>query len=160
MVSRPERAFSADLIGPVSISSENRVLHEQLRRHVEQALGSCLCLDHSNQGNGTRQKARPDPEASGRYVQFVAEGRDVKLWEEALSGQIYLGDEAFVQRMQAYASSPDAVDIPRARASCRPVFAVVPRASPSRLCNSLGFQQWWIYAIGDCAGDRLIGVTC
>jgi hypothetical protein len=31
---------------------------------------------------------------------------DVTLWEETLSGQIYLGDEAFVQRMQAYAASP------------------------------------------------------
>jgi REP element-mobilizing transposase RayT len=57
----------------------------------------------------------PRREGSGRYALFVAEGRDVKLWEEALSGQIYLGDEAFVQRMQAYAASPDAVDIPRAQ---------------------------------------------
>lgn len=34
------------------------------------------------------------------YARFVAEGRDVKLWDDALTGQIYLGDEAFVHRMQ------------------------------------------------------------
>jgi hypothetical protein len=53
----------------------------------------------------------PRREGPGHYAEFVAQGRDVKLWEEALSGQIYLGDEAFVQQMQAYALSPDAVDI-------------------------------------------------
>jgi putative transposase len=57
----------------------------------------------------------PRREGPGRYAEFVAQGRDVKLWEEALSGQIYLGEEAFVQQMQAYALSPDAVDIPRAQ---------------------------------------------
>jgi REP element-mobilizing transposase RayT len=34
------------------------------------------------------------------YIRFVAEGRDVRLWDDALSRQIYLGDEAFVHRMQ------------------------------------------------------------
>jgi hypothetical protein len=45
----------------------------------------------------------------------VAQARDVRLWEEALSGQIFLGGEAFIQRMQAYASLSDDVDIPRVR---------------------------------------------
>lgn len=62
-----------------------------------------------------RQLAPGAPRREGpeRYAQFVAQGRDVKLWEEALSGQIYLGDEEFIQRMQAYATLPDDVDIPR-----------------------------------------------
>lgn len=34
---------------------------------------------------------------------------------EALSGQIYLGGEAFLQRMRAYAAAPDAQEIPRTR---------------------------------------------
>ena len=50
-----------------------------------------------------------------RYAEFVAQGRDVKLWDEALTGQIYLGSEAFVKRMQARAELPDAANIPRAQ---------------------------------------------
>jgi hypothetical protein len=59
-----------------------------------------------------RQLAPRAPRREGpeRYAQFVAQGRDVKLWEAALSGQIYLGDEEFIQRMQAYATLPDDVD--------------------------------------------------
>ena len=34
----------------------------------------------------------------------------MKLWDEALSGQIYLGGEAFVQRMLGYAASRNAQD--------------------------------------------------
>jgi putative transposase len=34
------------------------------------------------------------------YVQTVSAARDVRLWDEALSQQVYLGDDAFVQRMQ------------------------------------------------------------
>ena len=39
----------------------------------------------------------------------------MKLWEEALSGQIYLGGEAFVQRMLGYAASRDAPEVPAAQ---------------------------------------------
>lgn len=35
-----------------------------------------------------------------RYAKLVAEAHDVRLWDEALRQQIYLGDEAFVERMQ------------------------------------------------------------
>ena len=48
-----------------------------------------------------------------RYAEFVAQGQKVKLWEEALTGQIYLGDEAFVERMQARVESINTPDIPR-----------------------------------------------
>ncbi len=39
--------------------------------------------------------------AASRYVTLVARGKDVRLWDDALKGQIYLGDEAFMTRMQA-----------------------------------------------------------
>jgi putative transposase len=55
----------------------------------------------------------PRREGPARYAQFVAQGRDVKLWEEALTGQIYLGGEDFVQRMQAYAAYADEKEIPQ-----------------------------------------------
>ena len=37
------------------------------------------------------------------YAESVAAGRDTPLWEQALRQQIYLGDDAFVTRMQARA---------------------------------------------------------
>jgi len=37
----------------------------------------------------------------------------VKLWDQTLTGQIYLGGEAFVKRMQARAELPDVSDVPR-----------------------------------------------
>lgn len=49
-----------------------------------------------------------------RYAAFVAQGRGVRLWEEALSGQIYLGDERFVTRVQSKAKDMrDQREIPR-----------------------------------------------
>jgi REP element-mobilizing transposase RayT len=57
----------------------------------------------------------PRREGPSRYVQFVAEGKGVKLWEEALSGQIYLGGEAFVQRMMGHVASRDVREVPVAQ---------------------------------------------
>jgi len=54
----------------------------------------------------------PRREGPARYAQFVAGGKGVKLWEEALSGQIYLGGEEFVQRMLCYVASQDAQEVP------------------------------------------------
>lgn len=39
------------------------------------------------------------------YKALVAAGRDVKLWDEALRQQVFLGDTHFVQRMQDLASN-------------------------------------------------------
>jgi REP element-mobilizing transposase RayT len=39
--------------------------------------------------------------AKRRYAAFVAQGAGVRLWDASLRQQIYLGDESFVQRMQA-----------------------------------------------------------
>ena len=38
--------------------------------------------------------------AEQRYTRLVAEAAGMRLWDEALRGQIYLGDEAFIERMQ------------------------------------------------------------
>jgi len=40
------------------------------------------------------------------YAELVEAGRDVKLWDEALNRQIYLGDDDFMQRMLDAASPP------------------------------------------------------
>jgi hypothetical protein len=62
---------------------------------------------------------RAGPAAYGR---FVAQGRGLRLWEESLAGQIYLGDEAFRRSMQAKAPEQDK-EIPRAqrRSPLRPL---------------------------------------
>jgi REP-associated tyrosine transposase len=53
--------------------------------------------------------------AAERYAQMVASAPDASLWDSALRQQIYLGDEGFVQRMQALAKPRNRTDrdIPR-----------------------------------------------
>jgi REP element-mobilizing transposase RayT len=38
--------------------------------------------------------------AAAKYAAFVAQGQGVRLWDEHLRQQIYLGDDAFIVRMQ------------------------------------------------------------
>ncbi|MBI4190153.1 MAG: transposase [Betaproteobacteria bacterium] len=59
-----------------------------------------------------RAPRRDGPDA---YARFVAQGRGVKLWDEALAGQIFLGGEAFVKRMQARIGVVSEHEIPRAQ---------------------------------------------
>lgn len=42
-------------------------------------------------------------QAGKRYAALVEAGKEVRLWDQALRQQIYLGDEEFVDRMQALA---------------------------------------------------------
>lgn len=65
--------------------------------------------------------------ASLAYADLVAAGKDVALWPDHLRQQMYLGDEAFVLRMQALASdrAVSSKEIPKAQ-----------RASPKAL------QDW------------------
>jgi REP element-mobilizing transposase RayT len=53
--------------------------------------------------------------AADRYARLVASVPDANLWDRALRQQIYLGDEAFVDRMQALAEPRNSTDsdIPR-----------------------------------------------
>ena len=57
----------------------------------------------------------PIREGPSAYARFVAQGRGVKLWEQALTGQIFLGSEAFAKRMQAKAGAGSAREVPRAQ---------------------------------------------
>lgn len=54
-------------------------------------------------------------EAAKRYAECVATAPVISLWETALRQQIYLGDAAFVDRMQLQVEPPRAAarDIPR-----------------------------------------------
>jgi len=53
--------------------------------------------------------------AAERYTQWVASAPDAALWSKALRQQIYLGDEQFVERMQALAAPKNRsdTDIPK-----------------------------------------------
>ncbi len=53
--------------------------------------------------------------AAARYARLVVQAKDIRLWDGALRQQIYLGDEAFVERMQARAEPKNSTDpdIPR-----------------------------------------------
>jgi len=55
--------------------------------------------------------------AASRYCALVVAGRDVRLWDQALRQQIYLGDSSFVDRMQVLADSArtQATEVPRAQ---------------------------------------------
>jgi hypothetical protein len=59
--------------------------------------------------------ARDSAEAAMHYMTLVAQGKNVRLWDEALRQQIYLGDDAFVARMQTLAD-PTKMDAPEVRA--------------------------------------------
>ncbi len=55
--------------------------------------------------------------AASRYARLLAAAGEVRLWEKALRQQIYLGDEAFVERMQRLADPKRtaAREIPKAQ---------------------------------------------
>ena len=56
--------------------------------------------------------------AAARYAALVAEGSEPALWSTALRQQVYLGDEAFVERMQSLSTPAGAVsttEIPKAQ---------------------------------------------
>jgi len=61
------------------------------------------------------QTARDAARAAQRYATLVGSEPELQLWPGALQQQIYLGDEAFVSRMQALASpqAAAATDVPR-----------------------------------------------
>ena len=57
-----------------------------------------------------RQRAADRRRAADRYARLVASVPDAKLWDSALRQQIYLGDEDFVERMQALAQPRNSID--------------------------------------------------
>lgn len=57
----------------------------------------------------------PLRDGPAKYAAFVAQGKGVTLWEENLRGQIYLGNEAFVRRMQARLGAHTSLEVPRAQ---------------------------------------------
>jgi putative transposase len=55
--------------------------------------------------------------AAAQYAEFVAQGHGVALWDTALQQQIYLGDDAFIARMQSHAGIDNASPLAPKRAA-------------------------------------------
>ena len=69
-----------------------------------------------------RQLAESEAAGRKRYAEFVAQGRGVRLWEKALSGQIYLGDERFVAKIHSRGRGVrETPEIPRAQRRRKPL---------------------------------------
>lgn len=68
-----------------------------------------------------QQLAHTEARGQKRYAEFVAQGRDVRLWDLALRGQIYLGDEQFVKKLQSRRKGKgESREVPRAQRRSAP----------------------------------------
>ena len=75
--------------------------------------------------------------AARSYAELVAnvQQNDASFWQEALRGQVFLGDEAFVEAMQAKSAPPNRID------------KEIPKAQRFRL-------RTWHDCLAHCGGDR------
>jgi putative transposase len=66
--------------------------------------------------------SRDAKRAAVRYEKLVEQGKDVRLWDDALRQQIYLGDDSFIRRMQALLEPERirAADVPRPQRRTQP----------------------------------------
>ena len=82
----------------------------------------------------TAQTAAHARRARQLYAQLVEAGRDLRLWDQGLNKQIYLGDDDFVQRMQSLATGARAAskDVPKAQRSAPRTLAYWLNACNSR----------------------------
>jgi REP element-mobilizing transposase RayT len=72
-------------------------------------------------------------EARRRYARFVTEGVGAESIWQHLNRQVYLGDDAFVTRMQSRAERDDDVNVPRAqRRPPPPILAAIVRKHRDR----------------------------
>jgi putative transposase len=96
--------------------------------------------------------------AALRYAALVAAGKDVKLWDEALAQQIYLGDAEFVERMQALIekNAANATDIPRLqrRVQTKPIDYYLRRNKDrdAGICDAVATGQHSMTDVGKALG--------
>jgi putative transposase len=78
--------------------------------------------------------ARDLAQCHKKYAQLVSAARDLRLWDQALNRQVYLGDEDFVQRMQAMAAPSQAHNsqVPKAQRSTPKTLAAWLRTCATR----------------------------
>jgi len=103
--------------------------------------------------------ARSRCEARRRYMRFVAEGVGAEpIWTH-LNRQVYLGDDAFVARMQAQTEHIDEINVPRAqRKPPAPPLAAIAAAHDDRNRAILAAYQTGEYSYAQIAEH--FGVHC
>jgi putative transposase len=93
-----------------------------------------------------------------RYAALVAAGKGVKLWDEALAHQIFLGGQKFVERMQALMEkdTSSAKDIPRLqrRAMPKPIEYYLKRNKDrdAAICEAITKGQHSMTDVGKALG--------
>jgi putative transposase len=93
-----------------------------------------------------------------RYTALVAAGKGVKLWDEALAQQIYLGGAEFIERMQALIEqdASKTKDIPRLqrRAAAKPIDYYLKRNKDrdAGICEAVTAGQHSMTDIGKALG--------
>jgi putative transposase len=96
--------------------------------------------------------------AALRYAALVAAGKGVKLWDEALAQQIYLGDAEFIERMQALIEKDagNAKDIPRLqrRVQTKPIDYYLKRNKDrdAGICEAITKGQHSMTDVGKALG--------
>jgi putative transposase len=103
-----------------------------------------MLLGHTASDGDDRRQARQ------RYAELVADARDLRLWDDSLRQQIFLGDEAFVERMLAIAD-------PKRRTS--PEVPTIQRATPWTLAQWLAACPSREEALLRAHVDSLLTVT-
>lgn len=86
-------------------------------------------LGRAVQGEADRRRA------AGLYARLVREADDSQLWQQGLRQQVFLGDEAFVQRALQALALPDAVglrEVPRAQRRPPASLQALLASSPNR----------------------------
>jgi putative transposase len=96
--------------------------------------------------------ARSRSEARRRYMRFVADGVGAEpIWTH-LNRQVYLGDDAFVARMQAQTEQVDEINVPRAqRRPPAPPLAAIAAAQADRNRAILAAYQTGEYSYAQIA---------
>ena len=56
-------------------------------------------------------------DAAAKYAEFVSQGQGIALWDQHLRQQIYLGDDAFIARMQKHVGLDPQSPMPKANIS-------------------------------------------
>ena len=94
--------------------------------------------------------------AANRYASLVAAGKGVALWEQALSQQIYLGDQNFIDKMQAklHPAKANSKEIPRVqrKALVKPLQYYLSQAA-DRDAGILRALQEGHYSLTEIAGN-------
>ena len=92
--------------------------------------------------------------AARDYAEFVGQGRGVRLWDDALRQQIYLGDDAFINKMQAHVTHLNAATTTPATKQRSENLSKVQSSAPALDCGIEHFVRQAIAGEGTSARNQ------